>query len=291
MHCLCSIPQSVCSRHALKIGAVSVPIVLFFLILCFPIAYPISLILDAVLGLEIAAVYTKHELLELVRLNVDDPAHAAESGIPKELGGIMKGALMYRDTEVAKVMTPLIDTFKLPLSAVLDKKTFLEILELGHTRIPVYEKREDNIVAVLYAKDLVGLGYEKCTPLRNVVASFASTERVHAVRASSNLGVAFDVCKEKRLHMLIAVDEGGTKAVGVITTEDVLEEILQYEIVGDDDKYLDNSSKTAASLPTASERLGKARTLQKNNSKRYDPTSLIRGSAELDTREVKVGLP
>jgi len=55
-----------------------------FLVLCFVVAYPISLILDYLLGKEISAVYTKAELLSLITLNVDDPAHALESGIGRE---------------------------------------------------------------------------------------------------------------------------------------------------------------------------------------------------------------
>ena len=52
------IPQSVCSRYALAIGARSVPIVWVFLVVCLPIAYPISLVLDWALGREVSATYT-----------------------------------------------------------------------------------------------------------------------------------------------------------------------------------------------------------------------------------------
>jgi len=188
-------------------------------------------------------------------------------------GHILKGALTYKDRKVVEVMTPLSTTYKLPITALIDKKTVLEMLELGHTRIPVFDGKQDNIVAILYAKDLVGLGHEKKTPLKKIVKSFDATKRVVTVSEKADLGVAFDTCKEKRIHMLIVAD--GKKASGVITTEDILEEILQFEIVGDDDKFVDNATERKLSggqgVATSSRR-----GVQKENSMRYDPTALVR---------------
>ena len=61
-------PQSVCSRYGLRIGALTTPLVWFFVVCFFVVCYPLSLILDYVLGREVAAVYSKNELKELVRI-------------------------------------------------------------------------------------------------------------------------------------------------------------------------------------------------------------------------------
>ena len=53
------VPQSICSRHALAVGALAMPLVEFFVLICYPIAYPISLILDRVLGREVSAIFSR----------------------------------------------------------------------------------------------------------------------------------------------------------------------------------------------------------------------------------------
>ena len=149
------VPQSICTRYGLQIGARSVPIVWVFVVLCFPIAWPISKLLDRLLGREITGVFSRKELLTLVNINVDD-VHVQQSGLTVEDAKILRGALTFRDMPVSAVMTPLDRCFSLDASASLDKATFEAILKSGHTRIPVYEGRKDHIVALLFCKDLLG---------------------------------------------------------------------------------------------------------------------------------------
>ena len=198
------IPQSVCSRYALRIGARSVPLVWLFVGVCFAAAYPIAKLLDYVLGGEMSAVFTKNELKSLILLNVEDPKRQAQSGLTSEDGRILAGALTFKDRKVADVMTPLDSTFALPRNAVLSAATVAEILRSGHTRIPVVLPDDAaEVVALLYAKDLVGIGYERKIPLQQVLDRFRATERVHSVAATTTLGAAFDLCKSKRCHMRV----------------------------------------------------------------------------------------
>ena len=262
------IPQSVCSRYALRIGARSVPLVWLFVGVCFAAAYPIAKLLDYVLGGEMSAVFTKNELKSLILLNVEDPKRQAQSGLTSEDGRILAGALTFKDRKVADVMTPLDSTFALPRNAVLSAATVAEILRSGHTRIPVVLPDDAaEVVALLYAKDLVGIGYERKIPLQQVLDSFRATERVHSVAATMTLGAAFDLCKSKRCHMLVVVDKAvkNWPCLGVVTTEDILEELIQDEIVGDDDQLYDDAA-------ASSQRPG----LPRKNSMAYDPTLLLK---------------
>ncbi|KAH8071210.1 DUF21-containing protein [Aureococcus anophagefferens] len=281
------IPQSVCSRYALRIGARSVPLVWLFVGVCFAAAYPIAKLLDYVLGGEMSAVFTKNELKSLILLNVEDPKRQAQSGLTSEDGRILAGALTFKDRKVADVMTPLDSTFALPRNAVLSAATVAEILRSGHTRIPVVlPDNAAEVVALLYAKDLVGIGYERKIPLQQVLDSFRATERVHSVAATTTLGAAFDLCKSKRCHMrvppaspearraaratprrLVVVDKAvkNWPCLGVVTTEDILEELIQDEIVGDDDQLYDDAA-------ASSQRPG----LPRKNSMAYDPTLLLK---------------
>ena len=153
---------SACSRYA-KIGAASATGWLFVGI-TFVVAYPIAKVLDWALGGEMSAVYTKNELKSLIRINVEDPQRVKESGLTPEDGKLLTGALSFKEELVEGAMTPLDAVFSLPEETILDEDTMGRILKSGHTRIPVTS--EGKAVAILYAKDLVGVGFERNLALK-----------------------------------------------------------------------------------------------------------------------------
>lgn len=135
---------------------------------------------------------------------------------------MIEGVIELGDVDVAEIMTPRSD-----VEAVDVELGWPEVLEflvrVGRTRIPVYEKTLDNIVGILYVKDLLaemskGVG-QPLTPLRQLLRKpwfVPQTKRVD------------DVLKEfrrTRSHMAIVVDEYGA-TTGVVTIEDALEEIV-----------------------------------------------------------------
>jgi len=213
------VPQSVCSRYALSIGARTLPLTYVFVVITFPFAYPISIALDRILGDEISGVFTRQGLIELIKLNVESAAHAKGSGLTKADGRLLGGALTFKDRTVGEVMTPLSQVYSLPLTAVLDEPTFLAILQRGHTRIPIYDGEPTNIVALLLAKNLLGIGYERRMPLHAVLAVLdtsggARATHVVKVHTKTKLNVALDVCKRKRVHMLLVTDEALSPSEG-----------------------------------------------------------------------------
>lgn len=265
------VPQSVCSRYALRIGAKTLPLTYCFVVVTFVFAFPISLLLDLLLGEEISGVYTRQGLIELIKLNVNSAAHAKESGLTTDDARLLGGALTFKDRSVGEVMTPLRSLFSVSMETVLDQETFLKILAKGHTRVPVYEGRKDNIVEMLLVKNLLGIGFERKLPLRYVLESFQKSKekgggyRVLRVSRTTKLNVALDLCKRNHVHMLVVTEDaevslgpgadaaagrrrtvspamGTGAAIGVATVEDFLEEILQEEIVDETDVYVDNNT-------------------------------------------------
>lgn len=263
------IPQAYCGRNSLFVGALSVPLVWFFLVVCFPLCKPIAVILDFVLGREVSNVLSRHMLLELVTLNVDSDEHAKQSGLTKEDGKLLKGALTFKDRTVGDVMTPFANCFCLPDSTLLNSDVLIDILGHGHTRIPVYTGGDKaNIVAVLFIKDLVGIGFERSQPLKEVLESFDAIRRVVRVPRSTKLNVAMDHCKRTRQHLLLVCDDDDSTAaaiaeaeskpavkasprglempppvranapvMGVASMEDFIEELIQDEIVDETDAW------------------------------------------------------
>ncbi|TSK17974.1 Metal transporter CNNM2 [Bagarius yarrelli] len=161
------VPQAICSRHGLAVGANTIFLTKFFMLLTFPASYPVSKLLDYLLGQEIGTVYNREKLLEMLR--VTDPYN----DLVKEELNIIQGALELRTKTVEDVMTPLRDCFMLAADATLDFATVSEIMESGYTRIPVYEEERSNIIDMLLVKDLAFVDPDDCTPLKTVTKFYS----------------------------------------------------------------------------------------------------------------------
>lgn len=166
-------PQAACSRYALQIGAAATPLVWVFVVLMFPFAYPVSKVLDYLLGGEVSAAYQRSELVSLIKLNVENAAHAAQSGLTANDGKLLTGALTYKEKLVSDTMTPMKQVFALPDDAVLDWPTVEVMLTKGHSRVPVF-KADDPRVYVGVKKN-----YVVCPGPKARVRRWAGLEKEH----------------------------------------------------------------------------------------------------------------
>jgi metal transporter CNNM len=240
-------PQSVCSRHGLAIGYYTVWLVWIFLILMFPIAFPISLVLDLVLGREIGTIYSRDELKKLLEIH----GHHMVSDITSDEGSILSGVLDFSLKPVADAMTPIESVFMMEIDECLDMQTLTHILEHGFSRVPIYEKTPQSIVGLLFVKDLALLDPRANTPIRDILEHF--NRPLPRVFDNVRLGEMLKEFKAGRSHMAVVrrvENENGPgdpyyENVGIITLEDVIEEIINDEIVDETDVYVDNRSGVA----------------------------------------------
>uniref|UniRef100_A0A8C3GMP8 Metal transporter n=1 Tax=Cairina moschata TaxID=8855 RepID=A0A8C3GMP8_CAIMO len=157
------LPYSVCSRHGLAIASRTLCLTRLLMLAAFPLCYPLSRLLDWALRQELSVFSTRERLLETLR------AAGPHGDLVREELAMVQGALELRTKVVEDVLTPLADCFMLRADAVLDFATVSEILRSGYTRIPVYEgDRRDNIVDLLFVKDLAFVDPDDCTPLQTV---------------------------------------------------------------------------------------------------------------------------
>jgi len=237
------IPQAVCSRYGLAIGAKTAWITKFFMLATFPLSFPISLILDCALGDEIGNVYNRDRLRELLKVTQGD------MDLVKDEVNIIAGALELSKKTVSNIMTKLEDVYMLEYSSTLDFDQMNEIMKTGYSRIPVYEKERTNIISVLYIKDLAFVDPDDAIPLTTVCKFYQHS--VNYVFEDNKLDVMLDEFKKGRSHMAfvqIVNNEGEGdpfyETIGVVTLEDVIEEIIQSEIVDETDIVSDNRFKT-----------------------------------------------
>lgn len=223
------LPQAFFSRYALTLGAKTVWLVKIFIFLMYPLAYPLSLLLDKLLGEELQTIWSKREIKEIIKHHEDNEA----SDIDKDEERILLGALSFSEVVVKRVMTPKPVLYKLEKSKVLDRITLNEIREKGFTRIPVYDVSEDNLVGILYSKDLIGLFEENKT-----VEDFISHAKPISVNDTMQLDVLMNHFIKDKVHIAFVYDEFST-FIGVVTLEDIIEEILKVEIVDEVDTVAD----------------------------------------------------
>ncbi|XP_034666172.1 metal transporter CNNM4 isoform X1 [Drosophila subobscura] len=236
-------PQAVCSRHGLAIGAKTILVTKTVMAITAPLSYPISRILDALLGEEIGNVYNRERLKELVRVTNDI------NDLDKNEVNIISGALELRKKTVADVMTHIDDAFMLSLEAVLDFETVSEIMNSGYSRIPVFDGDRKNIVTLLYIKDLAFVDTDDNTPLKTLCEFYQNP--VHFVFEDYTLDIMFNQFKEGTIGHIAFVhrvnNEGDGdpfyETVGLVTLEDVIEELIQAEIVDETDVFVDNRTK------------------------------------------------
>ncbi|KAJ4921544.1 hypothetical protein JOQ06_024472 [Pogonophryne albipinna] len=236
------VPQALCSRHGLAVGANTIMVTKFFMLLTFPVSFPVSKLLDVLLGQEIGTVYNREKLVGMLR--VTEPYN----DLVKEELNMIQGALELRNKTVEDVMTPIGDCFMIQADAVLDFNTMSEIMESGYTRIPVYDDEKSNIMDILYVKDLAFVDPDDCTTLKTITKFY--NHPVHFVFHDTKLDAMLEEFKKGKSHLAIVqkVNNEGEgdpfyEVLGLVTLEDVIEEIIKSEILDESDLYTDNRNR------------------------------------------------
>ncbi len=142
----------------------------------------------------------------------------SEGATTKDEQKILEGIVNFGNTETVQIMKPRIDIF-----ALSDEESYEDvlskILKNGYSRNPVYKENIDNIIGVLYAKDLLAHLNKKTFKWQNLL------REPFFVPENKKLDDLLGDFREKKNHLAIVVDEyGGTS--GLVTLEDVIEEIV-----------------------------------------------------------------
>jgi gliding motility-associated protein GldE len=142
----------------------------------------------------------------------------SQSATNKEEQKILQGIVNFGNTETVQIMKPRIDIF-----ALSDEETYEEVLHKiltnGYSRNPVYKENIDNIIGILYAKDLLPHLNKKSFKWQTLL------RETFFVPENKKLDDLLSDFRAKKNHLAIVVDEyGGTS--GLVTLEDVIEEIV-----------------------------------------------------------------
>ncbi|KAK0668497.1 putative transporter [Cercophora samala] len=229
------VPQSVCVRYGLQIGGYMSTPVLAMMYLTAPISWPIAILLDKILGKDHGTVYKKSGLKTLVTLhkNLGDMSQR----LNQDEVTIISAVLDLKEKPVANVMTPMADVFVMAEDTVLDEKTMDMILSAGYSRIPIHETgNPTNFVGMLLVKILITYDPEDA----KLVKDFPLATLPETRPETSCLDIV-NFFQEGKSHMVLVSEYPGEDhgALGVVTLEDVIEELIGEEIIDESDVYID----------------------------------------------------
>ncbi|KAK0475263.1 hypothetical protein IW261DRAFT_1647622 [Armillaria novae-zelandiae] len=237
------IPQSLSVRYGLAIGAACTPFVLVLMYVFAPIAWPIAKLLDLVLGANETHTYKKAELKSFLQFH-----RTGEEPLREDEISILNGVLELNSKNVETIMTRMEDVVTLSRDTILDHKMIDTILTSGYSRFPIHERGNPlAFTGLLLVKKL--LTYD---PAKELPVSSFPLSILPEAHPSINCFQALDYFQTGRAHLILISRTPGIAggAIGVITLEDIIEEIISEEIVDETDRYDDNVHKRKAKRMT-----------------------------------------
>ncbi len=157
--------------------------------------------------------------------------HRTEGVLDEEQQQMIENVLELSETTADEIMTPRTDIVAVEVHS--DLQTVLKtITTAGHTRVPVYEENIDNIVGLIYAKDLL-------SEIGKTSSDFKLRDKMreaYFVPETKPLRILLHEFQNQKQHIAIVLDEYGGTA-GVVTLEDILEELVG-EITDEYEEFL-----------------------------------------------------
>lgn len=212
-------PKIIAKNQSVKIAGIVVTIVYYFALILKPIIkilMMISKFIGRLLGIELkdeGLMITEEDIISFV--NVGE----AEGIIEEEEKEMIHSIVGFGETTAKEVMTPRTSMFALEGNDTLDD-VWDEIIENGFSRIPVYEDTIDNVIGVLYVKDVLSIikDGKTDTPIKNFVRPG------YFVPETKSIIEILQEFRSMKVHIALVLDEYGG-IVGLVTIEDLIEEI------------------------------------------------------------------
>lgn len=219
------LPQAIFVKSALRFTSFFAPLIKLVTWATYPLSKPIQLVLDKLIAEEPGHLHSRQEL----GLIIGEHQTSESSELDEDEVEIIKSALQLSEKMVGEIMQPIKQVYWLPIDATLDAKTVDDITAHGYSRIPILSRDRRDCYGVLLMKDMVDIDFDD-NPVP--VTSF-KLHHTRIVGSRTALDTMFRRFISLKSH-LVPVEKDDI-IVGIVTIEDLIEEILGHEIADETD--------------------------------------------------------
>lgn len=225
-------PQALFTKHALSVCSFLSPLMKLMIIITYPLSKPLQLVLDRIVGTQDGKrLHSRHEL----GLLIDDHLGESRSDLDEDEVEIIKGALQLSEKQVIEIMTKIQHVYWLTRDDEIDAQKIDEIKAANWSRIPIFDKKLKICHGILRMKDMVDIDFDE----RAYKVSELELHPTKTVGSRTALDTMFRHFIGARTHLMPV--EKNSRIIGVITIEDLIEEIIGHEIIDESDHQASRS--------------------------------------------------
>lgn len=220
------LPQAYFVRRALRVCGRLVPLLRAMIIVTYVAAKPIQLMLDRLFGSESPHLHSRQELGVMITEHLGN----SSSELDEDEVEIIRGALQLSEKRVRDIMTPINEVYWLTTDTLIDAAKIDEIKDYARSRIPIFNRRLTKCYGVLLMKDLVDINFNETSQRVDDLTLYPC----QTVGSMTALDTMFRRFINAGSHLIPI--EKDDEIVGIVTIEDLLEEILGHEIEDETDR-------------------------------------------------------
>ncbi len=214
------IPKIFANKYPVKFTLIVTIPLYWFNVIIYPVSKPISDLLkfsvSRLSSFNSRTAILHSEIAELADLGIE------KGTIEEDEHELIHGLVEYKSVIVREIMTPRVDITAVDIDTTFDE-LIVVITDSAHSRIPLYEKSLDNIIGIIYAKDV--LQYLAKPELKKDFSIALVARQPFFIPETKLISDLMGEFQNKNMHIGIVVDEyGGTS--GLVSLEDILEEIV-----------------------------------------------------------------
>lgn len=219
-------PQAIFSRHALMFTARFSKVLKAMITVTYPVSKPLQLLLDKMLGAESTRLHSRRELGFIISEHLEN----SQSELDEDEVEIIKGALALSEKQVRDITTEIGRVYWLTPDTIIDADKIDEIKDIGWSRIPIFDPNLTKCYGVMLMKDLVDIDFDE-QPQKVSELTLHPAQIVGSRTALDTLFRRFIIAG---IHLMPV--EKDDVIIGVVTIEDLIEEIVGHEIVDETDQ-------------------------------------------------------
>lgn len=221
-------PMNYMKKYSLSLTARVAPVLNKLIWFLAPVARPLGKLIDNATGEQSQGVYSKEELYKIL----EEHESSEYSDIEDDEIEIVRHALSFGAKQVREVMTPRRVVVSVSSDEPIGPILIDELHKSGHSRFPVYnDKKSQNFIGTLYLYDLIGRK-------EGGLAKDAMRKAIYYVHEEESLDYALKVFLKTNHHLLVVVNTF-EEFVGVLSIEDVIEQIIGKQIIDEFDQHAD----------------------------------------------------